>query len=145
MLILVLLRMYFNAVGVFVTSQTLLFRLALAILCICTTYTIFFFAYILPIMLIFLFSSVAKSVVTFGDICRPPYYHVCSAYYFYNCVPTFYLTNHFCHIPSYTLTVYSHEWWLQTVDLFEIFKIVVYVGNNFLKKSFNDIFLWYHP
>ena len=32
MLILVLLGMYFDAVGVFVTSQTLLFRLALAIL-----------------------------------------------------------------------------------------------------------------
>jgi hypothetical protein len=31
--ILVLLGMYFNAVVVFVTSQTLLFRLALAILC----------------------------------------------------------------------------------------------------------------
>ena len=33
MLILVLLGMYFDAVVVFVTSQTLLFRLALAILC----------------------------------------------------------------------------------------------------------------
>ena len=34
MLILVLLGMYYDAVVVFVTSQTLLFRLALAILCI---------------------------------------------------------------------------------------------------------------
>ena len=34
MLILVLLGMYFYAVVVFVTSQTLLFRLALAILCL---------------------------------------------------------------------------------------------------------------
>ena len=33
MLILVLLGMYFDAVMVFVTSQSLLFRLALAILC----------------------------------------------------------------------------------------------------------------
>ena len=33
MLILVLLGMYFDAVVVFVTSQTLLFRLVLAILC----------------------------------------------------------------------------------------------------------------
>ena len=33
MLILVLLGMYFDAVVVFVTSQTLLFRLALAMLC----------------------------------------------------------------------------------------------------------------
>ena len=33
MLILVLLGMYFDAVVIFVTSQTLLFRLALAILC----------------------------------------------------------------------------------------------------------------
>ena len=33
MLILVILGMYFDAVVVFVTSQTLLFRLALAILC----------------------------------------------------------------------------------------------------------------
>ena len=33
MLILVLLGMYFDAVVVFVTNQTLLFRLALAILC----------------------------------------------------------------------------------------------------------------
>ena len=33
MLILVLLGMYFDAVVVFVTSQTLLFKLALAILC----------------------------------------------------------------------------------------------------------------
>ena len=37
MLILVLLGMYFDAVVVFVTSQTLLFRLALAILCIIST------------------------------------------------------------------------------------------------------------
>ena len=35
MQILVLLGMYFAAVVVFVTSQTLLFRLALAILCTC--------------------------------------------------------------------------------------------------------------
>ena len=34
MLILVLLGMYFDAVMVFVTSQSLLFRLALAILCL---------------------------------------------------------------------------------------------------------------
>ena len=34
MQILVLLGMYFDAVVVFVTSQTLLFRLALAILCL---------------------------------------------------------------------------------------------------------------
>ena len=33
MLIMVLLGMYFHAVEIFVTSQTLLFRLALAILC----------------------------------------------------------------------------------------------------------------
>ena len=34
MLILVLLGMYFDAVVVFVTSQTFLFKLALAILCV---------------------------------------------------------------------------------------------------------------
>ena len=34
MLILVLLGMYFDAMQVFVTSQTLLFRLALTILCL---------------------------------------------------------------------------------------------------------------
>ena len=39
MLILVLLGMYFDAVVVFVTSQTLLFRLALGILC---QFSIFF-------------------------------------------------------------------------------------------------------
>ena len=37
MLILVLLGIYFDAVVIFVTSQTLLFRLALAILCRCIT------------------------------------------------------------------------------------------------------------
>ena len=42
MQILVLLGMYFDAVVVFVTSQTLLFRLALAILCdICLLSDIF--------------------------------------------------------------------------------------------------------
>ena len=42
MLILVLLGMYFDAVVKFVTSQTLLFRLALAMLCIILYFFIFF-------------------------------------------------------------------------------------------------------
>ena len=44
MLILVLLGMYFDAVVVFVTSQTFLLRLALAILClfICYDFTSFY-------------------------------------------------------------------------------------------------------
>ena len=41
MLILVLLGIYFDAVVVFVTRQTLLFRLALAILCVQTSTAVY--------------------------------------------------------------------------------------------------------